>query len=321
MTLTIAIPVHDDEAFLLRLLGRLARLGCADQLVVVDDGSPAPLDHAALCAAATLPADRLTLLRHDTAQGPGIARNVALAHVDSDHLLYLDADDLPTRELPPLLADLAGQTFDFCIFRHHDTRSEMERRWAPEQLDARLWRAAGTDIGALTPVGPKAAAALMQTANYPWNKIYRTDFLRAHDIGCSDLAVHEDIELHWRSFLAADHILASDRIGVIHFVDADGDRLTNRLGPERLAVFTALDRIAGEIATREADPLPLALFALGLIGWIHDHLLPELRPAFADRARDWLNRHVDPALYPAIDAARPKIRADIDQLLVPAATG
>lgn len=321
MTLTIAIPVHDDEAFLLRLLRHLARLGCADQLVVVDDGSDIPLDHATLCAAAAMAPDRLTLLRHDTAQGPGPARNAALAHVDSDHLLYLDADDLPTRELPPLLADLADRTFDFCIFRHHDTRSEMERRWGPEQLDARLWRAAGTDIGALTPVGPKAAASLMQTANYPWNKIYRTDFLRAHDIGCSDLAVHEDIELHWRSFLAADHILASDRICVIHFVDAEGDRLTNRLGPERLAVFTALDRIAAEIATREADPLPLALFSLGLIGWIHGHLLPELRPAFADRARDWLNRHVDPALYSAIDAARPKIRAHIDQLLVPATAG
>ncbi|MDU9006561.1 glycosyltransferase family 2 protein [Sedimentitalea todarodis] len=321
MTLTIAIPVHDDEPYLLRLLGRLARLGCADQLVVVDDGSHAPLDHAALCAAAALPADRLTLLRHDTAQGPGAARNAALAHVDGDHLLYLDADDLPTRELPPLLADLAGQTFDFCIFRHHDTRSEIERRWGPEPLDGRLWRAAGTDIGALTPVGPAAAAALMQTANYPWNKIYRTGFLRDHGIGCSDLAVHEDIELHWRSFLSADRILASDRICLIHFVDAEGDRLTNRLGPERLEVFVTLDRVAEDIAAREADPLPFALFTLGLIGWIHGHLLPELRRPFATRARDWLNRRVDPALYPAIDAARPEIRAHIDQLLDPAAAG
>ncbi len=321
MTLTVAIPVHNDEPFLLRLLGRLARLGCADQLVVVDDGSDRPLDHAALCAAAALPADRLILLRHDTAQGPGAARNAALAHVDSDHLLYLDADDLPTRELPPLLGDLAEQTFDFCIFRHHDTRSEIERRWGPEPLDCHLWRAAGTDIGALSTVTPRAAAALMQTANYPWNKIYRTAFLRSHEIGCSELAVHEDIELHWRSFLAADHILASDRIGVIHFVDAAGDRLTNRLGPERLAVFTALDRIAGDIAGQKADPLPFVLFTLGLIGWIHGHLLPALRPAFASRARDWLNRHVDPALYAAIDAAQPQIRADIDQLLDPATPG
>ncbi|MEY8830981.1 glycosyltransferase family 2 protein [Sedimentitalea sp. XS_ASV28] len=321
MTLTIAIPVHDDEPYLLRLLQRLSTLDCTDRLVVVDDGSETPLDHGALCTAAAMPPDRLTLLRHDSPLGPGPARNAALAHADSDHLLYLDADDLPTRELPPLLADLADKTFDFCIFRHHDTRSEIERRWGPEPLDCRLWRAAGTDIGALSPVGPAAAAALVQTANYPWNKIYRTEFLRSHGIGCADLAVHEDIELHWRSFLAADRILASDRVAVIHFVTPRGNRLTNRLGAERLEVFTSLDRIAGDIAARQADPLPFMLFVLGLIGWIHGHLLPELRPPFASRARDWLARHVDPALYPAIDAARPGIRADIDRLLDPGPAG
>lgn len=316
MMLTVAIPVHNDEPYLLRLLACLHRLDCVAQVIVVDDGSDQPLESAALCAATGLPADRLILLRHATPQGPGPARNAALAQVTTSHLLYLDADDLPTRDLPALLADLAGQTFDFCIFRHHDTRSEAEHRWGPAPQDRDLWQAAGTDLGALSPVGPKAAALLMRTANYPWNKIYRTGFLRANAIACSDIPVHEDIELHWRSFLCAGTILASDRIAVIHFVNDTGDRLTNVRGPERLRVFATLTRIADEIAARGADPLPFDLFALGLLGWIHGQLRPDLHAAFADQARDWLDRHLDPASHAGIDAAEPGLRARIDRITV-----
>ncbi|SFU21335.1 glycosyltransferase family 2 protein [Sedimentitalea nanhaiensis] len=312
LDLTVAIPVHNDRDPLLALLGELR---CATRIVVVDDGSEQPLQQGDLCAAAGLPPERLTLLRHDSALGAGAARNAALAQVQTDYLLYLDADDLPTRELPLLLADLEGQDFDFCIFRHHDSRSEQENYWGPDPHDRALWRAAGSDIGALTPVGPAAAAQLVQTANYPWNKIYRTGFLRDHGIRCSRIPVHEDIELHWRSFLNARRILASDRIAAIHFVTPGGNRLTNALGPDRLRVFEPLTAIADEISTTGVDPLPFARFTVGLLGWIHDHLHPELRPGFADRAQAFLNAPANPALRSAIDDTRPGLRADIAALL------
>ncbi|MFD3191536.1 glycosyltransferase family 2 protein [Sedimentitalea sp. HM32M-2] len=309
LQLTVAIPVHDDLPYLTRLLGRLHGLGCVAHVVVVDDGSPVPLDAPALCAASGLARRQLTLVRHDRPQGPGVARNRALAQVRTGHLLFLDADDLPTAELPGLLADLAGQRFDFCIFQHHDSRSAAEGRWGQTRHDRALWRAAGTDIGALGPVTPEAAAQLMRTANYPWNKIYRTDFLRRHRIACSPIPVHEDIELHWRSFLCADRILASDRVAVIHFVDDGGNRLTNRAGPERLQVFQPLDALAAEIAARGTDPMPFLLFSLELLDWIRGNLRPELQPDLTRRARDWMARHLSPAQSAALDAARPGLRA------------
>lgn len=274
MTLTLAIPVHNDADDLARLLARAAATGCFDHVVVVDDGSDDPLEADRLCAESGLEPAGLTLLRHDRARGPGAARNRALAEVATEHVLFMDADDLPTRDLAHLIADLDAQTFDFCLFQHHDSRSEQEHRWGQTPWDQALWRAAGVDLGALNPVPPRAAAHLAQTANYPWNKLYRTAFLRDHSIGCSEILLHEDVELHWRSFLNARTILASDRIGVIHFVHPGAGRLTNRAGPERLDVFAPLARIAAEIAASGSDTfaLPFFRFALGLIDWISGNL-------------------------------------------------
>lgn len=289
MNLTLAIPARDDAAGLERLLTRAAGLGCVSHLVVVDDGSAEPLQAGPLAAAAGLAPGRVTLLRNAAPRGPGAARNQALAAVETEHLLFLDADDLPARELAPLLADLEGQAFDFCLFQHHDSRAGTERRWGQMPWDQRFWRAAGVETGALSPVSTPAAAQLVQTANYPWNKIYRTGFLRDHGIGCSEIAQHEDVELHWRSFLRARSILASDRVCAVHFVAPGGGRLTNHTGPARLEVFAPLARLAAEIAQVGDSPfaLPFYRFALGLCAWIEGNLRPEFHDALRARAADF----------------------------------
>ena len=276
MTLTLAIPVHNDRDALLCLLARAGDLGCFAQAVVVDDGSDTALEAEELARALNMGDGALRLFRHDTPLGPGPARNRALEMVETSHLLFLDSDDSPTRELPHLLGDLAGRDFDFCLFQHHDTRQEQSLIWGQMSWDQQHWQDAGLALGALNPVSPDAAAHLVRVANYPWNKIYRTAFLRDHAIACSEILLHEDVELHWRSFLNAKTILASDRIGVIHVVNPGGTRMTNRTGPERLGVFAPLQKLATEIKTHGHTPyaLPFARFATGLIAWISGNLDP-----------------------------------------------
>lgn len=288
MDLTLAIPAHNDRLPLLRLLRRWNELNIPARVIVVDDGSSEPLEIAELRHAAKRD---LTLLRHEAAKGPGIARNYALAHVDTDFMLFMDADDLPTRDLRDLLNDLAIQEFDFCLFQHHDTRREKEIAWGQMQYDQNFWNTADLALGALNHVRGTAPTELVQTANYPWNKIYRTNFLRKHSIGCSEILVHEDIELHWRSFLNARHILASDRIGIIHFVNSDGSRLTNRNGPERLALFSPLSRLAKE-SVNTPYALPFVRFTLGLFLWIFDNLASEHKPALRQKIRHFLEKDV-----------------------------
>lgn len=279
LDLALAVPVKDDRDGLMRLLDQARGMGIFSQIVVVDDGSLIPLP----------PLRDITLRRHETALGGGVARNAALDLITAQHVLFFDADDLLTVELPHLVADLAGQgEFDFCMFKYCDSRTAAEFRWAQPDWDEHFWALAGHSVGALIDAAPNALPVLAKTANYPWNKIYRTAFLRDNGIGCASTAVHQDIPLHWLGFICAKRVLTSDRICAWHHVDAEGGRLTNRRGRERLEVFRVLDQVAQHPATDDYWGAALADFSFGLVDWIERNIDPELVGELRQGQQNWL---------------------------------
>lgn len=298
MGLALAIPVKDDHAALGRPLAQARRLGIFEQVVIVDDGSAPPLaPDGGRAGPLALP---VQLLRGDAARGPGAARNRALDHVTAEHLVYMDADDSFDPGFAALWREVSRQPFDLCLFRHHDTRQDRVGRFGQMPQDEGLWRRAGIRGGA-APVllDAPARALLAETANYPWNKIYRTGLLRRHGIGCAETLVHEDIRLHWLSLLHADRVLASPRIGALHRVSEGGDRLTNRSGAERLEVFGVLAEVWGALAEARArrDLLPAFLrFASGLFDWIRGRIAPDLAAGWRAALRGFLMARLTPAL-------------------------
>ena len=302
----LVIPVHNDAAGLARLLDQARGLGCFAQIVVVDDGSTPPV----------APAPDITLLRQDQAQGGGVARNLGLTAVTTPHVLFFDADDLLTADLPALLTALGGAgDFDFCQFKYADSRVPAEGLWGHPDWDEVFWEEAGAATGHLRDAPPETWPILAQTANYPWNKIYRTAFLRDHGIGCAATSVHQDVPLHWLGYLAARRVLTSDRICAWHGVSTAGARLTNRSGPERLEVFAALTPVAE--AARGASPAwhaALARFSLGLFEWGSARIEPDLAPRMAMMERDWLRSHVAPWLG-GIEGCDPALAARLAEVL------
>lgn len=113
MELTIVIPSHNDTELLVSLLGDVEHLQCAEKVVVVDDGSESPIEAEAISELSGFPATHLEVLRQPVARGAGAARNLGLTRVHTDHMLFLDADDRLTQELPHLMEDLSGQHLDF----------------------------------------------------------------------------------------------------------------------------------------------------------------------------------------------------------------
>ncbi len=145
--------------------------------------------------------------------------------------MFLDADDLPTAALPALLADLArdSKPFDVCIYKYADSRLALAGRWGQPDWDEAFWTAAAWARGPWAN-WPRPPADSGADGELPWNKIYRTAFLRQNRIGCAPTPVHQDIPLHWLALALADRMLVSDRICVWHQVAAGGNRLTNRRG-------------------------------------------------------------------------------------------
>lgn len=277
--LAIVIPVRDDRDDLLRLLGDLRRADCVSEIVVVDDASADALSTEVLTDALGGWDGEVWLHRSERPAGAGVARNLGLRQVTTSHTLFLDADDRPTGELAPLWRSVARRSFDFCLFKHADARAAPH--WGQPSWDEALWRRAGHAVGALRPVTPDAALLLSRTANYPWNKIYRTGFLREHRIRCGTTQVHNDMRLHWHSFAKATDILSSDRIAVYH--ETGDDRLTSRAGRDRFDVFDAIKDVAALLGPDSPLTPPFRTFAWGLLDWARSVIDPALKGEFDER--------------------------------------
>lgn len=287
----MVIPVRNDAEGLSRLLAQ-ARGGRFAQIIVVDDGSELPM-------ADLVDLSQVTLLRQEVSRGGGAARNRGLMAVEADYVLFFDADDrLCETELDHLLADLGEtETFDLCLFKYADSRVLRAGGWGQPDWDERFWTLAGLGSEVLCEAPREARPILAQTANYPWNKIFRTGFLRAHGIGCAESTVHQDIPLHWLSLITADRMLISDRICAFHEISSGSNQLHNRKGAERLQVFEVLDPVARAAhAAGEEWSRSLIAFVLGLGDWIRGRLDPAYLDAFDEAERSFLARYAAPSL-------------------------
>ena len=108
MTIGIVIPCKNYENYLPECLASIAAQGVEARVVVVDDYSANPF----AVRAAAGDADVLHLAKPS---GVGIARNVGAAYVNTDLLLFLDADDTL---LPGALENLRAGLADGADFAY-----------------------------------------------------------------------------------------------------------------------------------------------------------------------------------------------------------
>ena len=297
--LSLAIPVWNDAEGVARLLQQAAELGVFDDAVIVDDASDLRLDPAGMVPDGAFPGG-VTILRSEVQRGAGHARNMALARVGGTHVIFFDSDDLFGRDFAQIVALAAAQTdpFDFMIFRHDDSRRMGDGlpggSFASEEEH---WRAIGARAEPQA-IGRGKAARLVRLSAYPWNKIYRTAFLREKGLRCTELMVHNDVELHWTSFIAADRILVTTLTGAVHHVFDNGGRLTNRRSRERLEVFVALANVLSRITATVPHGglyflIPFVRFSWNLIGWIEANLDPDHTAELRQRARRFFLQHLN----------------------------
>ncbi len=325
MRLSLAIPVWNDADGVRRLVLQAADFGLFHEVIVVDDASDETVDLAGLDVGQSFPGG-LSVMRTDAQRGAGHARNLALRQVTGTHVLFFDSDDLFGRDFAQIvaLARDAAAPFDFLIFRHDDSRRMGEGLpGGSYPMEEEHWQAVGAVAEAM-PIDRQQAARLCRLSAYPWNKIYRTDFLRDNNLRCTEIMVHNDVELHWTSFVAAERILTTTLIGAVHFVAEGGSRLTNRRSAERLEVFEALGHVAARIrATVPAGGvvflLPFARFCLNLIDWIERNLDADLVPELKLRAHRFFLRNLDGPDMTLIAHADPALARRILRLLNPGA--
>jgi glycosyltransferase involved in cell wall biosynthesis len=285
-TLAVVIPVWNLPDDLATLLAQIRALDVFDEVIVVDDAS-VPACDPRIGGWPGTGRGRLVYLRSDQQRGAGHARNLGLTRVTAENVIFFDADDHLTPEFANIwrrhvegVADDDGAMAppDFTIFRHADSRIESGDASFP--AEEAVWsRVLDDQPEAILTARQRAAMAALSA--YPWNKIYRTDFLRQTGIRCSETPVHNDLKLHWLSFAKARRVLALPALGAVHIVGARDHHLTQRSGAERFCVFEVIADVREQLRDLAAG-----------VGLMRQFLL------FSDRLLRWNLERIDPALRP-----------------------
>ena len=284
--LAIVIPVWNLPEDLSDLLATICNIPIFSEVIVSDDGSDLCCDPEALGFNSDRLGARLLYLRSEERRH---ARNVALDAVTADNVIFFDSDDVICPEIEEIWQQHIASgvdeiSTDFTIFRHSDSRIlEAENREGSFPRDERRWHQV-LDHAESALLDRRARTRLCGISAYPWNKIYRTDFLREHDIRCSETPVHNDIRLHWLSFVHARRVLALRTIGAIHVVGSRTHHLTTQVGRERFCVFDVFQDILTHIREEQGRQQFLRYFvdfAHNLCRWNLAQIDESLREDFS----------------------------------------
>ena len=176
---TVIVPVKDAAGDLDRLLAGVGR-----PTVVVDDGSETPDEIATVAAR-----HGARLVRRETSGGPGVARMTGLATVDTELVVFVDADvTLPAGWWPALASHLLDDAV-VAVAPRVASVAGPSLRARYEEIHSPL------DLGAVAAnVGPRRAVAYVPSAVLAVRR-EAVDAVGGFD---SELRVGEDVDLIWR---------------------------------------------------------------------------------------------------------------------------
>lgn len=211
--ISVIIPVYNIAACLEQCLDSVVGQTFTDiEIICVDDGSTDESPEILACYADR--DDRFQILTQKN-RGPGAARNAGLARATGDYLIFLDSDDWFESEfLMQMLQRIQKTKADLVICKvvEFDTKNGSDRpsSWMLKEkyLPKDCFRP------------EEAAEHLFQfTYGWPWDKLYRMDFIREKHLSFPELPNSEDVVFVFQSLALANRIAILDETLVHHRVN------------------------------------------------------------------------------------------------------
>lgn len=238
---SVIIPVHNGADYLEDTLRCVMKQTLRKiEIIVVDDGSTD--DTAAIVKRLQEEDNRLRYIYQEKANA-GVARNRGMAAANGQALMFLDGDDLFEPEmLEKMYGALAECTADMvvCDADQYDTRTGeylpkpqyMRSEYLPEDKTIFSKLELGEHI-------------LYFTTSVPWNKLFRTSFLKENNLQFQDIERANDQYLSILALLLADRIVAVREVLVHYRINQKGN-LTTEFSKTPLCAYQAM------VATKEA---------------------------------------------------------------------
>jgi glycosyltransferase involved in cell wall biosynthesis len=273
--ISIVMPVYNGETYLKQTIASLQRQTFGDfEIICVDDGSTD--GSVALLTQLMEKEPRLQLLRQENA-GAGAARNFGLRHARGEFVMFLDCDDLFLSRLLEKMhlameehqADVAACNFITLDEQGNEKKLEgVYTKWIPKGKKVFSYR--------------DCPDYIMRTVNpVPWNKMYRTEFIRRTGLRFEEISSTNDITFSALSVAAAERVtyvpesLIKYRTGHSGTITSGKEKKLNNVVT---AVQSTLNQVKslphGDLLRRDAACFAVGNYLYSLKNYIRDFSNP-----------------------------------------------
>lgn len=240
---SVVIPVHNIEAHLRQCLDSVANQTLPDfEVVCVDDGST---DASSEILREYSAQDRRFHIIRQENSGPGVARNRGLEQAMGEYLVFWDSDDWFEPNFLAYMVERARQTdADIIVCRADEFDTQSGRRYDGH------WMLKTQLLPSDTFAPEEVAWHLFQfTYGWPWDKLYRMDFVRGMGLWYPSLSNSEDLVFVFQSLALAKRIAVLDMTLAHHRVNRlESVSHSRRVKPE--APFQALSLLKEALECR-----------------------------------------------------------------------
>jgi glycosyltransferase involved in cell wall biosynthesis len=195
--LSVVIPVFRAEKSIAEAISSVTSQGVDGiEIICVDDCSPDNSVDVICSLQQNNPL--LTLIRHNTNQGPGPARNSGIEAATGDYIVFLDSDDSIIDGGLRALEVLTRQAPDLILVACEENRRGKTRSLTEGALQQSLSRHAVTNVS--------EEPRILFWPPAPWSKVYRREFLNSRSLRLGE-GVAQDIPWSAGVTLAAETVL------------------------------------------------------------------------------------------------------------------
>jgi glycosyltransferase involved in cell wall biosynthesis len=288
LDLTVVIPAFNCEEFISETVKSVMAIQDINyNVLVIDDGSTD--NTAEKCRELENEYPGQMHLFEQKNRGAGRARNALIPLCTGEFTYFLDADDIIDAEsLTRAVLEAKSAQNDLFFFKYEIEFFDEGQKRGMFNADEDLWCRFGT---AESNDALRAMAAGL--INYPWNRIIKTELLHDNNIFFGPTVVHNDIQFHWHSILAAKSIGYSNESVCRHRKFAERAQVTNITGEKRLQVFDSLEFVNEKIVAHDNGPMVVERwirFVTELIGWVKSRIPDEIESAYRERKEQLLKR-------------------------------
>lgn len=258
MQVSVIVPVYNVEKYLRKCMDSLVGQTLRDiEVICVDDGSTdgsgAILDEYAA-------KDSRVKVIHQANAGAGPARNAGLDAAAGKYLFFCDPDDwCDTRMLAQMVRHAERHAAEIVFVSSFFCEGDDDR-----VVGCHAVLRGKASVGLVFPSTEVAPTIFQLFAHVPWNKLLRTDFVRAHGLRYQNLPRYNDAYFVKTAMALSSRMSVLRRAYYYHRVRRPGS-IQHGLDSTPLAGFQAADAVRARLREEGTFDLFRASWALDVL--------------------------------------------------------